>query len=100
FNWHVARAARERGIPVFYYGLPQLWAWASWRVKKVQRYVDHALCKLPFEERWFKDNGCHATYVGHPYFDELSQKRLDESFVASLAPAPCRSSCSTMPSRR
>src|SRR3954466_6243880 len=34
FNWHVARAAKERGIPVFYYGLPQLWAWASWRVNK------------------------------------------------------------------
>src|SRR5688572_3589939 len=48
FNWHVARMAKERGIPVFYYGLPQLWAWASWRVRKVQANVDHSLCKLPF----------------------------------------------------
>src|SRR4051794_19840051 len=86
FNWHVARAAKERGIPVFYYGLPQLWAWASWRVKKVQRWVDHALCKLPFEESWFNDRDCRATYVGHPYFDELSQQRLDESFVAAVRP--------------
>src|SRR5438874_29674 len=77
FNWHVARKAKERGIPVFYYGLPQLWAWASWRVSKVRRYVDHALCKLPFEEPWFNDRDCRATYVGHPYFDELSQQRLD-----------------------
>ncbi len=83
FNWHVARKAKERGIPVFYYGLPQLWAWASWRVKKVQRYVDHALCKLPFEEAWFRGHGCNATYVGHPYFDELRAQRLDEAFVAA-----------------
>jgi lipid-A-disaccharide synthase len=81
FNWHVARKAKQRGIPVFYYGLPQLWAWASWRVKKVRRYVDHALCKLPFEEAWFRDRGCNATYVGHPYFDELRAQRLDEAFV-------------------
>lgn len=83
FNWHVARKAKERGIPVIYYGLPQLWAWASWRVKKVQRYVDHALCKLPFEEKWFRDRGCNATYVGHPYFDELRAQRLDEDFLTS-----------------
>jgi lipid-A-disaccharide synthase len=83
FNWHVAQKAKERGIPVFYYGLPQLWAWASWRVKKVQRYVDHALCKLPFEEAWFRGHGCNATYVGHPYFDELRAQRLDEAFVGA-----------------
>ena len=81
FNWHVARKAKHRGIPVFYYGLPQLWAWASWRVKKVQQFVDHALCKLPFEEAWFRDRGCNATYVGHPYFDELRAQRLDEAFL-------------------
>lgn len=90
FNWHVARAAKERGIPVIYYGLPQLWAWASWRVKKVQRYVDHALCKLPFEETWFRERGCRATYVGHPYFDELASQQRDERFIASLRSWPGR----------
>src|SRR5688500_2980528 len=54
FNWHIAAAAKERGIPVFYYGVPQLWAWAPWRVKKMRRTVDHALCKLPFEETWLR----------------------------------------------
>jgi lipid-A-disaccharide synthase len=90
FNWHIARAAKEQGIPVIYYGLPQLWAWASWRVKKVQRYVDHALCKLPFEEKWFREQGCSATYVGHPYFDELRSQQPDEAFVATLRQKPGR----------
>jgi lipid-A-disaccharide synthase len=81
FNWWIARRAKARGIPVFYYGTPQLWAWASHRVRKMRRYVDHVLCKLPFEEAWFRERGCHATYVGHPYFDELRAQRLDVDFV-------------------
>jgi lipid-A-disaccharide synthase len=85
FNWHIARAAKELEIPVFYYGLPQLWAWGKWRVKKVRELVDHALCKLPFEETWFRDRGCRATYVGHPYFDELRGHRLDHPFLDKLA---------------
>lgn len=83
FNWHVARKAHDRGIPVFYYGTPQLWGWAPWRIKKMRRSVDHALCKLPFEETWFRERGVNATYVGHPYFDELRARKLDAEFVAA-----------------
>lgn len=84
FNWWIARRAKAHRIPVFYYGTPQLWAWAGWRVKKMRRFVDHVLCKLPFEEAWYRERGCHATYVGHPYFDQLGSERLDESFVKKL----------------
>jgi lipid-A-disaccharide synthase len=84
FNWHIAKKAKALGIPVIYYGTPQLWAWASWRVKKMRRNVDHVLCKLPFEETWFRMRDCHATFVGHPYYDELEARQLDEEFVAKL----------------
>jgi lipid-A-disaccharide synthase len=83
FNWWIARRAKARRIPVFYYGTPQLWAWAPWRIKKMRRHVDHALCKLPFEEKWYRERGCHATYVGHPYFDELIARKLDAEFIAA-----------------
>ncbi len=81
FNWWIARKAKAAGIPVVYYGTPQLWAWASWRVRKMRRLVDHVLCKLPFEETWFRRRGCQATFVGHPYFDELATRQLDAAFV-------------------
>ena len=84
FNWWIARKAKAQDIPVVYYGTPQLWAWASWRVKKMQRLVDHVLCKLPFEQEWFRQRGCHATFVGHPYFDELRTQQLDTEFLAEL----------------
>ena len=67
---------------VFYYGVPQLWAWAGWRIKKMRRFVDHVLCKLPFEEAWYRDRGCNATFVGHPYFDQLRAEQLDTAFIA------------------
>jgi lipid-A-disaccharide synthase len=81
FNWWIARLAKARGIPVFYYGVPQMWGWLPWRVRKMRKLVDHALCKLPFEEAWFRQRGCHATYVGHPYFDQMRQQLLDRDFL-------------------
>ena len=81
FNWWMARRARARGIPVFYYAPPQIWAWASWRVKKMRRFVDHVLCSLPFEEGWLRERGCRATFIGHPFFDECRHRRLDQEFL-------------------
>lgn len=83
FNWWIARSAKKYGIPVFYYGAPQMWAWASWRVHKMRRLVDHVLCKLPFEAVWYRERGCNATHVGHPYFDEMARQRLDEPFITA-----------------
>jgi lipid-A-disaccharide synthase len=83
FNWWMARRAHFHGIPVFYFVPPQLWAWAGWRVKKMQRFVDHVLCTLPFEETWYRQRGVDAHFVGHPYFDELCEQRLDEEFIAA-----------------
>ena len=71
-NWWIARAAKRRGIPVFYYGLPQLWAWAPWRIGKLRRWTDHRLCQLPFEPTWYAARGVETAYVGHPFFDERS----------------------------
>jgi len=82
FNWWIAWRAKVHGIPVFYYTPPQIWAWARWRVKKMRRCVDHVLCSLPFEEAWFRQRGCNATFVGHPFFDEVRRQQLDERFLA------------------
>ena len=99
FNWWIARRAKAAGIPVVYYGTPQLWAWAAWRVRKMRRLVDHVLCKLPFEEKWFRQRGCYATFVGHPYFDELRSRRLDTQFV-ELTEAPTEPLVTILPGSR
>jgi len=81
FHWWLARRAHFHGIPVFYFVPPQLWGWAGWRVKKMQRWVDHVLCTLPFEEKWYRERGVQAEYVGHPFFDELPRQQLDAAFL-------------------
>jgi lipid-A-disaccharide synthase len=81
FNWWIARRAHYHRIPVFYFVPPQLWAWASWRVSKMRRFVDHVLCSLPFEEAWYRERGVAAEYVGHPFFDELPSQQLDADFL-------------------
>lgn len=82
-HWHIARRAKKYGIPVIYYVPPQLWAWAGWRVKKVQRFFDRLLCSLPFEPDWYAQRGVpFAEYVGHPFFDELAERTLDAAFLA------------------
>jgi lipid-A-disaccharide synthase len=84
FHWWVARAAKKRNIPVYYFMPPQMWGWAGWRVRKMRRFVDHALCSLTFEHRWYADRGVAAEYVGHPYFDELPRQSLDADFLAAI----------------
>ena len=88
FNWWIAWRAKIHGIPVFYYTPPQIWAWATWRAKKMRRLADHVLCSLPFEEDWFRSRGCNATFVGHPFFDEVQRYRFDEAFVARQQALP------------
>lgn len=66
FNWRVARAMRKRGIPVIYYVAPQFWAWRQGRVRLLRKYVDKALVIFPFEEKFYRDRGVDATFVGHP----------------------------------
>jgi lipid-A-disaccharide synthase len=69
FNWRVARQMHKRGIPVVYYVCPQFWAWRQGRVKLLRKYVTKALVIFPFEEKFYRDLGVDATFVGHPLAD-------------------------------
>ena len=69
FNWRVARQMHKRGIPVVYYVCPQFWAWRQGRVRLLRKYVDKALVVFPFEEKFYRDRGVDATFVGHPLAD-------------------------------
>jgi lipid-A-disaccharide synthase len=82
FNWRVARQMRKRGIPVVYYVCPQFWAWRQGRVRLLRRYVNKALVIFPFEEKFYRDRGVDATFVGHPLAD-LSLPSIDRDDYAS-----------------
>jgi lipid-A-disaccharide synthase len=82
FNWRVARQMRKRGIPVVYYVCPQFWAWRQGRVKLLRKYVDKALVIFPFEEKFYRDRGVDATFVGHPLADLPAPAITREAYAA------------------
>jgi lipid-A-disaccharide synthase len=92
FNWRVARQMKRRGIPTVYYVAPQFWAWRQGRVRLIRDYIDKALVIFPFEEKFYRERGVHATFVGHP-LAELpypSVERGDYARQFKLDPAkPC-----------
>lgn len=69
FNFRLARQLHRRGIPVFYFVSPQLWAWRQGRIKLVQKYVRKMLVIFPFEEQFYRERGVEVEYVGHPLAD-------------------------------
>jgi lipid-A-disaccharide synthase len=66
FHLRLARHLKTMGVPVFYLVAPQVWAWRQGRVKTIRRRVDKLFCLFPFEERWFRERGIDADYIGHP----------------------------------
>jgi lipid-A-disaccharide synthase len=82
FNWRVARQMKKRGIPVVYYVAPQFWAWRQGRVKLLRKYVNKALVIFPFEEKFYRDRGVDATFVGHPLADLPAPAITREAYAA------------------
>src|SRR6266478_1496977 len=82
FNWRVARQMHKRGIPVVYYVCPQFWAWRQGRVRLLRKYVDKALVIFPFEEKFYRDRGVDAEFVGHP-LAELSRPAISREEYAT-----------------
>jgi lipid-A-disaccharide synthase len=82
FNWRVARQMRKRGIPVVYYVCPQFWAWRQGRVRLLRKYVNKALVIFPFEEKFYRDRGVDATFVGHPLANLRPPEVTRDQFAA------------------
>jgi len=72
FNLHIATIAKKQGVPVLYYVSPQIWAWRSGRIRKIEKNVDHMAVILPFEKDFYRSHHVPATFVGHPLLDSYS----------------------------
>ena len=91
FNLKIAKFAKQKGIKVFYYISPKLWAWKESRVSEIKAYVDHLLVIFPFEIDFYKKHGIKANYVGNPLLDQIKKEDLNLSFesdrpIAALLP--------------
>jgi lipid-A-disaccharide synthase len=69
FNLPLANAAKKRGIKIFYYISPQVWAWRKGRIGQIKKTVDKMAVILPFEVDTYGQEGFTVNYVGHPLLD-------------------------------
>jgi len=100
FNWRVARQMKKRGIPVIYYVAPQFWAWRQGRVRLLRDYVDKALVIFPFEEKFYRDRGVDATFVGHPLAELPDPAVARNDYAAQFRLDPAKPWITLMPGSR
>lgn len=80
FNLRIAKNIHGKGIKVFHYIPPQVWASRKWRIKGIKKYVDKVLCIFPFEVEMYKKEGIDVHYCGHPLVKQLPQKADKKEF--------------------
>ncbi len=89
FNWWIARLAKAHGIPVFYYGVPQMWAWLPWRVRKTApagRPRCSASCRS--KRPGFASEAVTPRTSATPISIEMRQQVLDDDFLEDQAGRP------------
>lgn len=74
FNMRIARFAHRRGLKVFYYIAPKVWAWREYRVRAMRKYIDRLFIIFPFEREYFRSKGIETVFCGNPLVDSLARR--------------------------
>ena len=80
FNLRIAKFASKRGIKVFYYISPKVWAWNTSRAWKIKKNVDRMFVILPFEKEFYKKFDWEVDYVGNPVLESVTNFHPDPTF--------------------
>ncbi|MCO6360381.1 lipid-A-disaccharide synthase [Roseivirga pacifica] len=77
FNLRIAKYVKlsQLDTRVYYYILPQAWAWKRKRVHTIHQWTDRIFAILPFEKAFYKSYGYDVDFVGHPIMDALAQEK-------------------------
>ncbi len=79
---------------------PQFWAWRQGRVRLLRKYVNKALVIFPFEEKFYRERGVDATFVGHPLADLPSPTVTRAAYAAQYKLDSAKQWITLMPGSR
>ncbi|TLU99358.1 lipid-A-disaccharide synthase [Dyadobacter luticola] len=82
FNLRIAAFAKSKGLKVFYYISPKVWAWNQKRAWKIKKNVDHMFVIFSFEVDFYKKFDYKVDYVGNPLMDAIANFQPDTDFHA------------------
>lgn len=99
-HFKLAEELRRLGVPVIFFVSPQLWAWKKHRIRLVQQYVDRMLVIFPFEERFYRERGVVAEFVGHPLAELGMPSTQREQFAAEYGLNPAKVWIGILPGSR
>jgi lipid-A-disaccharide synthase len=100
FNLRLAAQAKRRGIPVFYFIAPQVWAWRRGRVRTIAERVDKLGVVFPFEADLYNNGRQLAEFIGHPLLDVVRPTRPAAETRARYGLDPQRPVLALLPGSR
>jgi len=75
-NLRLAKAAAAENVPIFYYILPQVWAWGRKRIRLMSNIFDRLYCVFDFEKELFEKTWGSIEFAGHPLLEDIP-KNID-----------------------
>ena len=84
FNFRLQKSIKELNLKRVHYVAPSVWAWKSYRAKKIAKFLDHLLVLYPFEKEYFTIHGLNTTFTGHPIAFDSQYRYNDYYFEPSL----------------
>lgn len=86
FNLRLAAELKKRGVKVYYYISPKVWAWNKKRIPKMAKVIDRLMVIFPFEVEVFKKTPLRVDFVGNPLVTQI-----DEFLATDVQPLPWQS---------
>ncbi len=73
FNLRIAKYVKKHTTtPVYYYISPKIWAWKTFRIHSIKRYIDRMYTIFPFETPFYAQFQYPVEYVGNPTVDAIA----------------------------